>query len=85
MFFGSNLVKLGLYACKVVMSKVVISNLSLQIEGALESTPQLLLQLYIIVMYTQEQTNWFTYLSVFFSFMRYVLHWGIEVRFTLGY
>jgi len=39
------------------------------VEGALESTPQLLLQLYIIIMYTKDQTNWFTYASVLCSFM----------------
>ncbi|XP_063694767.1 uncharacterized protein LOC134826323 isoform X6 [Bolinopsis microptera] len=38
------------------------------IEGSLESTPQLLLQLYIIVVYTQWTTSWFTYLSVAVSF-----------------
>lgn len=38
------------------------------IEGSLESTPQLLLQLYIIVVYTKWGTSWFTYLSVAVSF-----------------
>ena len=43
-------------------------HLSPQMEGSMEATPQLLLQLYIIVKYTQWDTNWFTYLSVAISF-----------------
>lgn len=38
------------------------------VEGALEATPQLLLQLYIIVKHTKWDTNWFTYVSVVISF-----------------
>lgn len=37
-------------------------------EGAYEATPQLLLQLYIIAVYTRQATSWLTCLSVATSF-----------------